>query len=172
VSSRASQPAHNSYQRLARQHAHWLFFAGAPFVPSVLELFRLAIPPRIGWSIRVAVLFVLPGFASLEREIPLEIRIALDRLPLLPRKPEVWYCPWLIGWWWTAFMSGFRAICVPTLEFFPVCSPELAQPRRPTHQYFCRNTARRRQKAIPRTINVKISQGGRKRSPWARACSG
>ena len=37
----------------------------------------------------MAVLFVLPDFASLEREIPLEIRIALDRLSLLPRKPEV-----------------------------------------------------------------------------------
>jgi len=43
----------------------------------------------VGWSIRVAVLFILPSFASLEREVPLKIRIALNRLPLFPGKPEV-----------------------------------------------------------------------------------
>ncbi len=37
----------------------------------------------------MAILFVLPSFASLECEVPLEIRIALDRFPLFPGKPEV-----------------------------------------------------------------------------------
>jgi hypothetical protein len=45
-------------------------------------------------------------------------------------------------------------------------------PCKSTSQYFCRNNARRRQKAIPSITNEKISQGGRKRSPCASASSG